>query len=500
MHLTDATPLHAASCSLAPAPPPATASSSAAAAAAAAAAASAISLAVTTPFADDTSITDVIPAVAVNTVDTYPTAPSSSTSAPPVSCGEEPGPLSDIPPRTASPVPEIFPRTASADGDGTQLAAPSSPGAVAEEPAIASQIIPRISAVDSAVAPLAAPSSPRPAAEAPEPVSDTVPRATTVEASITRRARPSALAVVPSTLAAVPPPNAALPPPFAPSRWIWLATPITILLSLLHPVLLCAAAMWQLVRRLIGHVTSATAGRPGLWTASAAAARGEAQGGSGSAKRVRWEEEEVACGTEHTVVYLLLQSGRLSPRGLATLACLCRSFRHVRRSFRHACEDEMLWHLVCIVHWPSLNAPDLEARIRANGGYKRFCRLLHTPCGEVQQSIPAGHVDEFVSDVIFLVDVSYRGSPIFSRRISGAGDLEHLQQPDSSFVFRLPDINVGSVLVEGKPGLSRRALERAARELQVSCLALKGPLAGGGDRFAVLLRVATSQNSIIGGT
>ncbi|CAI5511085.1 unnamed protein product, partial [Closterium sp. Naga37s-1] len=350
--------------------------------------------------------------------------------------------------------------------------------------------------------------------------------------------------------------------------------------------------------------------RPGLWTASAAAARGEAQGSGGAAKRVRWEEEEVACGTEHTVVYLLLQSGRLSPRGLATLACLCRSFSHegeegrgkrggmergkgkweggkrevrkrvggtgggfevkrVRweeeevacgtdhtvvylllqsgrlsprglatraclcRSFRHACEDEMLWHLVCIVHWPSLNAPDLEARIRASGGYKRFCRLLHTPCGEVQSTIPAGHVDEFVSDVIFLVDVSYRGSPIFARRISGASDLEHLQQPDS-FAFRLPDINVGAVLVDGKPGpsrlvsglkgpfpilfsphpiqttfdsqvgavlvdgkpgLSRRALERAARELQVSCLALRGR----DDCFAVLLNAATSQNSIIGG-
>ncbi|CAI6008909.1 unnamed protein product [Closterium sp. NIES-65] len=274
-------------------------------------------------------------------------------------------------------------------------------------------------------------------------------------------------------------------------------------------------------------------GRPGLWTASAAAARGEAQGSGGAAKRVRWEEEEVACGTEHTVVYLLLQSGRLSPRGLATLACLCRSFSHVKRvrweeeevacgtdhtvvylllqsgrlslrglatraclcrSFRHACEDEMLWHLVCIVHWPSLNAPDLEARIRASGGYKRFCRLLHTPCGEVQSTIPAGHVDEFVSDVIFLVDVSYRGSPIFARRINGASDLEHLQQPDS-FAFRLPDINVGAVLVDGKPGLSRRALERAARELQVSCLALRGR----DDCFAVLLNAATSQNSIIGG-
>ncbi|CAI5498991.1 unnamed protein product, partial [Closterium sp. Naga37s-1] len=447
---------------------------------------------------------------------------------------------------------------------------------------------------------------------------------------------------------------------------------------------------------------SLPSGRPGLWTASAAAARGEAQGGGGAAKRVRWEEEEVACGTEHTVVYLLLQSGRLSPRGLATLACLCRSFRHVRRSLgdgswgnvrqgeegkglkggegagkggdgevgkrgegekgvsgggwgrvgcevkrmwweeeqvacgteqsstlltpctalvrgyavpphavpshavpshavpphavpshavpshavpshavpshavpshavpshavpshavpphavpshavpshavpshavpshavpphavpshavpshavpshavpshavpshavpshavpshavppHAACEDEMLWHLVCIVHWPSLNAPDLEARIRASGGYKRFCRLLHTPCGEVQHTIPACHVDEFVSDVIFLVDVSYRGSPIFSRRITGAGDLEHLQQPES-FVFRLPDMDVGTVLVDGKPGLSRRALERAARELQVSCLALRGR----DDSFAVLLMATTAQHSTIGG-
>ncbi|CAI7865021.1 unnamed protein product, partial [Closterium sp. NIES-54] len=479
MHLTDATPLHAASCSLTPAPPSATASSSAAAAV------SAVALAVTTPFSDETTITDVTSVAAAATIDTYPTAPSASTSAPPVPCGEEPGPLSDFPPRTASPVPDIFPRTASSDGDGTQLAAPSSPGAVAEEPATASQIIPRIATVNSTIDHLAAPSSFRPVAEAPEPVSDTEPRATTVETSITHRASSSALAAVPSTLAAVPSPNAAPPAPFAPSRWIWLASPI--FLSLFHSVLLCAAAMWQLVRRLIGHVTSATAGRPGLWTASAAAARGEAQRSGGAVKRVRWEEEEVACGTEHTVVYLLLQSGRLSPRGLATLACLCRSFRH-------ACEDEMLWHLVCIVHWPSLNAPDLEARIRASGGYKRFCRLLHTPCGEVQSTIPAGHVDEFVSDVIFLVDVSYRGSPIFARRINGASDLEHLQQPDS-FAFRLPDINVGTVLVDGKPGLSRRALERAARELQVSCLALRGR----DDSFAVLLMATTAQHSTIGG-
>ena len=48
-------------------------------------------------------------------------------------------------------------------------------------------------------------------------------------------------------------------------------------------------------------------------------------------------------------------------------------------------------------------------------------------------------------------------------------------------------LQVGAVLVEGRPSLSRRALERTARELVASCVAFRGR----DSRFAPFLHART---------
>lgn len=233
-------------------------------------------------------------------------------------------------------------------------------------------------------------------------------------------------------------------------------------------------SMWNLVHNAFRNIISSNKRGSSVW-----ATRDQHR------KRIKWDG---SCDADHTVVNLLVQGQHVNAHTLAILAC-------VSRSFRNACEDEGIWQLVCGLEWPSMNCRSVEEHVRSSGGYKRLYRVLHSPYGDLQLNPPSNYMKEFMAGIDFHIDINHRTRSVFSLCVNGASDLSHTEAAASS-IFQLPDKNIEVVLVDGKGGgLSRRALERSARDLQVSCIALRKK----DHKFAILLQGRSIFNGTVGG-
>eukprot|EP00897_Mesotaenium_endlicherianum_P004782 jgi/Mesen1/4331/ME000022S03616 len=152
--------------------------------------------------------------------------------------------------------------------------------------------------------------------------------------------------------------------------------------------------------------------------------------GESAAKKAR---KEVSCGTEHTVLQLLLQNGYLDARGLTVLSSLTHAFRQ-------ACEDDELWRMACQAHWPSLKRAIVEPHIMASGGYRRYYWMTRSQGGELQDNLPhKKQIGDLFSDVLFLIDIYYRNAPVFSYMLEGTKEFLDKATPNR-YSLQIKDI------------------------------------------------------------